>query len=251
MKQLPLPPPRTWGGRREGAGRKPGLRPRVRHRPRPAHAASYPLHVTLRRVRDGVPSLRMGRRFEAIEEAIRKSTSAAFRIVHFSVQRDHVHLIVEAHDRFALTRGMRGLAIRAALAVDRSLGRRGRVWDDRYHARELRTPREVRSAIAYVLLNRRKHDARAAHGVDPCSSGAWFNGWCERQPLSEDSPVTAARTWLLSVGWRRIGLIRVDERPGSQPRRLRRPARASARNIAGTSTAPTGARAPIRQPQPA
>jgi REP element-mobilizing transposase RayT len=177
------------------------------------------LHVTLRRVPEGVPSLRMGRRFEAIEEAIRKSASADFRIVHFSVQRDHVHLIVEAHDRAALTRGMRGLAIRAALSINRALGHRGRVWDDRYHARELRTPREVRSAIAYVLLNRRKHDPLAPRGVDPCSSGAWFNGWRARQPLSENSPVPAARTWLCSVGWRRVGLIRPDERPGLRLRR--------------------------------
>jgi REP element-mobilizing transposase RayT len=158
----------------------------------------------------------MGRRFEAIEEAIRKSAATDFRIVHFSVQRDHVHLIVEAHDRAALTHGMRGLTIRAALAVNRALARRGRVWADRYHARELKTPREVRSAIAYVLLNRRKHDARAPRGVDPCSSGAWFNGWRSRQPLSEDSPVAAPRTWLATVGWRRAGLIRVRERPGSR-----------------------------------
>jgi REP element-mobilizing transposase RayT len=158
----------------------------------------------------------MGARFEAIKEAVRKSASAEFRIVHFSVQRDHAHLIVEARDRAALTRGMRSLAIRAALAVNRALGRRGRIWGDRYHARELRTPREVRNAIAYVLLNRRKHEARAPRGVDPCSSGAWFNGWRSRRPLSEDSPVCAPRTWLCSVGWRRAGLIRVDERPGAR-----------------------------------
>jgi REP element-mobilizing transposase RayT len=173
------------------------------------------LHVTLRRVREGVPSLRMGRRFEAMEEAIRKAASAAFRIVQFSVQRDHVHLIVETHDRDTLTRGMRGLAIRGALRINRALGHRGRVWDDRYHARELRTPREVRSAIAYVLLNRRKHDRRAPRGVDPCSSGPWFDGWQHsRRPSPASPPVAAARTWLASVGWRRAGLIRFAERPG-------------------------------------
>jgi REP element-mobilizing transposase RayT len=162
----------------------------------------------------------MGRRFDAIEHAIGKASSGAFRIVHFSVQRDHVHLIVEAHDRDALTCGMRGLAIRAALALNRSLGRRGRVWGDRYHARELRTPREVRSAIAYVLLNRQKHDARAAGGADPCSSGAWFDGWSRRpQPPLGPAPVATPRTWLASVGWRRAGLIGLDERPGVRPRR--------------------------------
>jgi REP element-mobilizing transposase RayT len=156
-------------------------------------------------------------------EAIRKASSDAFRIVQFSVQRDHVHLIVEAHDRAALTRGMRGLAIRAALGINRALGRSGRAWADRYHARELRTPREVRNAIVYVLLNRRKHDARAARGADPCSSGPWFSGWRQRQPLSEDSPVATARTWLASTGWRRAGLLRDDERPGEWSRGSPRP----------------------------
>jgi REP element-mobilizing transposase RayT len=195
----------------------------VPHRARPAHAASYPLHITLRRVREGVPSLRMGRRFEAMEEAIRKAASAAFRIVHFSVQRDHAHLIVEAHDREALTRGMRGLAIRAALGINRALVRRGRVWEDRYHARELKTPREVRNAIAYVLLNRRKHDAGAARSVDRCSSGPWFSGWSARiRNADGPSPVGMPRTWLASIGWRRAGLISLDERPARWKRRPQR-----------------------------
>jgi REP element-mobilizing transposase RayT len=160
-----------------------------------------------------VPSLRMGRRFEAMEQAIRKASGSAIRIVHFSVQRDHLHLIVEARDASGLARGVQGLAVRAARAVNRALGRRGTVWGDRYHARALATPREVRSAIAYVLLNRRKHDP-LSRGIDPCSSGRWFSGWRSRQPLSEDSPVAAPRTWLASVGWRRAGLLRTDERPG-------------------------------------
>jgi hypothetical protein len=170
----------------------------------------------MRRVRDDAPSLRLMGTFPAIEESIRRASSAAFRVVHFSVQRDHVHLIVEAHDRAAVTRGMRGLAIRAALALNRAVARRGRIWGDRYHARELRTPREVRSAIAYVLLNRRKHHALALRGIDPCSSGAWFDGWSRGpEPPRDPPPVAAPRTWLASIGWRRAGLIRFDERPGA------------------------------------
>jgi REP element-mobilizing transposase RayT len=172
----------------------------------------------MRRAAD-LPSLRMGRRFEAMEEAIRKASGDDFRIVHFSVQRDHVHLIVEAHDRVALSRGMQGLAIRAARGLNRALRRSGAAWGDRYHARELKTPREVRNAIAYVLLNRRKHDARAARGADPCSSGGFFTGWVARIRRPDGpSPVVLPRTWLATVGWRRAGLIRVDERPGARSR---------------------------------
>jgi REP element-mobilizing transposase RayT len=168
----------------------------------------------------------MGARFEAMADAIRKASGDAFRIVHFSVQRDHVHLIVEAHDRAALSRGMQGLAIRAARGINRALEHRGRVWDDRYSARELKTPREVRNAIAYVLLNRRKHDLRAPRGGDPCSSGPWFSGWSRRpQAPPEPAPVAAPRSWLCSVGWRRAGLIQSDERPGArEPARRQRTA---------------------------
>ena len=123
-----------------------------------------------------MPSLRR-HVFGAVRDAIAKASSGAFRVIHFSVQRDHVHLIVEGADRARVIRGIQGLVIRVALAVNRAAGRRGSVWDDRYHARELRTPREVRNAIAYVLLNFRKHVRDAGSTVDGCSSGFWFDGW--------------------------------------------------------------------------
>ena len=102
-----------------------------------------------------------------------------------------------------------------ARTVNRILGRRGAVWDGRYHARALTTPREVRHGIVYVLMNRKKHDP-AATGLDPCSSARWwFQGWRKRPVVESDGfpPVVRARTWLAAVGWRRHGLIGVEERP--------------------------------------
>jgi hypothetical protein len=139
--------------------------------------------------------------------------------VQFSVQTDHVHLIAEADDKVALSRGMSGLSIRLAHAINRVLIRKGQVFIDRYHARALSTPREVRHALVYVLLNFRKHLDRAP-GVDPVSSGFWFEGW-KVPPRAEppnflskdDIPVKPARTWLACVGWRRHGLIAFHERP--------------------------------------
>src|SRR5262249_22714935 len=75
---------------------------------------------------------------------------------HFSVQSDHIHLLVEADEPAALVRGMQGLAIRVAKSVNRALKRCGAVWADRFHARTLRTPREVRNALVYVLNNVKK-----------------------------------------------------------------------------------------------
>ena len=114
---------------------------------------------------------------------------------------------------------MQGLGIRLAKAVNRRLGRKGRVWAERYHSRALRTPREVRIGLVYVLLNGRKHRV-IGRGIDPCSSGAWFGGWRERiEPSRELAPVARPRTWLLRVGWRRTGPIGVDEAPAARARR--------------------------------
>ncbi len=101
----------------------------------------------------------------------------AFRVVQFSVQNDHVHLIIEAHDADVLSRGVRGLAIRLARAVNRALHVRGAVWGDRFHARELTSPRAVRNAIVYVLMNAKKHGVRLASGLDAFSSARWFDGF--------------------------------------------------------------------------
>jgi len=136
-------------------------------------------------------------------------------------KRINLHLLIEADEPTAFERGVRGLMIRVAKALNRILGRRGRVWGDRYHARLLRTPREVRNALIYVLANWKKHEP-GAHGFDPRSSAAWFDGWKATPPLAATRPVARARTWLASVGWRRRGLIDVDESPSSRAGRSAR-----------------------------
>jgi len=156
------------------------------HRARPDHKKRHPVHVTLRAVRR-LPSLRRQIIFAAMRGTIANTKLAWVRVVHFSVQPDHVHLLVEADDKVCLSRGMAGLMVRMARWVNRALGRRGRVWSDRFHARALRTPRETRHGLVYVLMNWRKH-VPEAKGIDPCSSGLWFEGW--RIPPSSGPPET-------------------------------------------------------------
>jgi putative transposase len=138
----------------------------------------------------------------------------AFRVVQFSVQNDHLHLIVEARDTDVLARGVQGLAIRLAKKINGALRVHGPVWADRFHARELTTPRAVRNALVYVLMNAKKHGMRTARGVDGFSSAPWFDGFARPPPASAGAPpVRAPRTWLAGVGWRRGGLVRLGERP--------------------------------------
>ena len=229
-KQLSLARTAGWGGKRAGAGRRPipGRRRPVVHRARPEHKRAFPVHVTLR-ARAGLPSLRGEAVFGAIREAISRAraqrgnptvsvTASNFRVVHFSVQADHVHLVVEGSDTPGLARGASGLAVRLARAINRALGRTGSVWGDRYHARALRTPREVRHGLVYVLMNFRKHRPWDRRAMDPCSSAGWFEGFRSGPPVvREEAPVCRPRTWLGAVGWRRHGLVGAWERPAAGP----------------------------------
>jgi REP element-mobilizing transposase RayT len=168
-----------------------------------------------------VPALRTRRLLAELERSWREVRERArFRIVHYSVQGNHVHLLVEAASAGDLACGLKSVVARFARAVNRVFRRAGKVLADRCHVHVLRTPREVRNAIAYVLLNARRHLAKAGRriprisAIDSASSGRWFEGWAWAPEPPADRPAVApARTWLLRTGWRRHGLIRPDEIP--------------------------------------
>ncbi|HEY4244322.1 MAG TPA: transposase [Kofleriaceae bacterium] len=203
------------GGKRAGAGRKPkNGRAGVSHARREEVRASWPVHVTLRVARG------LYLRKRSIWRAIAKATMAAaktIRVVHASVQHDHLHILVEASDRTALAKGMLAFQVSAAHWINRAAERSGRVFADRYHARVIKTPREARSAIRYVLSNWRKHgeDVQLRCAVDPFSTGYAF--WNERVPIGyEPLPVSGAESWLLRAGWRKAGEISPYEAPRSR-----------------------------------
>jgi putative transposase len=169
------------------------------------------------RARKDVRSLRSERAFPAVRDAVAQASRPEFRVLQFSVQDDHLHLIVEAEDEQTLSAGARGLSIRLARAINKACRRRGPVWGDRYHTRALKTPRETRQAMVYVLMNFKKHHPHDRRTLDPCSSARWFDGFRDLPPdLSGTSPTWKARTWLASRGWRRHGLI--DTRESPRPR---------------------------------
>jgi REP element-mobilizing transposase RayT len=172
----------------------------------------------------GLPGIRAERFMNKLRASFRVArVRFGMRVIHYSVQQNHVHLIVEAADKESLTEGMRGLSIRFARGINRILSRRrGRVIGERYHARPLTLPRMVRNAVRYVLLNWRHHGAResvfGAHSRDawdPCSSAVMFPGWiwaprdlpCAPEVDEIAGTVASPKQWLLTIGWRRPGPI--------------------------------------------
>jgi REP element-mobilizing transposase RayT len=216
----------SHGGRREGAGRRPATvrRHDPPHRARPELSHRHPVHVVLRTV-DGVGRLRRGIMYRAIRGVLRRYlTQEDFRVVHISIQHNHLHLLVEAADRQALTRRMQSFAINAARAINGTSGRRGKVFPHRYHATQIRTPRQARCALAYVLNNWRHHREDLVLGrpfeaaVDPYSSGVSFTGWNGRRFRVPDGyrplPVSPPATDLLRSRWAVFGHIDTFECPG-------------------------------------
>ena len=210
-----------WGGTRPGAGRKKDRRAGVSHAKREELDRHHPVHATVH-LKRGLPTLRRGVAYHVLRLAFAKGCErGGFRLVHYSVQQTHLHFIVEAQDRPSLSRGMQGLLVRIARALNRIWKRTGSVFADRYHERVLLSPRQVRNALCYVLTNARKHGLKLPDDMpDPFTSGDSFDGWLE--PFAEEPEdcsaglVSRARTWLLRTGWRRHGLIRLAASPSTR-----------------------------------
>jgi len=188
--------------------------------------ARYPVHVTLR-VITAVGNLRRRLTYKAIREAtLTTARRENFRIVQLSIQRNHVHLIVEANDKTALASGMQGFQISAAKHLNAAIShgrpgrrRRGAVFPDRYHAEIITSPRQARQALNYVMNNWRRHgedqvSPMSAWTIDWFSSSVTFADWHEygeeaflwRGPDPYDPLIVfQPRTWRLKVGWRKHG----------------------------------------------
>ena len=204
------------GGKRPGAGRPPsGPRSSERHQIRPRLRASEPVHVTIRATR-AIGSMRRLDRYRAVRAAlIATFVHEGFRIVHLSLQRTHIHLLVEADDRIRLARGMQAFQISAARHLNRVARRCGTVFADRYHADIITSPRRARNCLAYVLSNWRRHGEPGGWRIDPYSSASSFDGWTAPVERPVDPiPVWRPKTWLLSGGWRRHGKIDPAHVPG-------------------------------------
>ncbi|MCA1829689.1 MAG: transposase, partial [Myxococcales bacterium] len=174
--------------------RSKGRRPLVSHHSRPHFDKPTAIHATVR-VREDVWNLRSQRCFRVVKQALHDALGRfGLRVIDFSLQGNHLHLILEADNSASLSRGMQGLCVRIARALNRLMERKGHVFADHFHSRLLLSPTEVMRAIQYVVDNHRKHYGHT--GTDPYASTAL--------PAPERDEVLARPvTWVLRGGWRR------------------------------------------------
>ena len=218
------------GGKRPGAGRPKQLHNHdAPHRRRPELAPGHPVHIVLRTY---MSWLRTGKMYRAIREVLRDYLGREdFRVCHLSIQKNHLHFLIEASDRKALSRGMQSLVSRAANALNRANhgGRNGEVFKYRYHSTQITTARQARNALAYVLNNWRKHredatsDEAFKANLDPYASGISFDEagaaltrFREHEGLRAVAGVAAADSTVAGAIWRRYGEIDLFEVPGQR-----------------------------------
>ena len=200
-------PRRGRGGFRANAGRKKASKPNTPHRARATLSRHVPAHIILRAAK-GLPSLREQVVAQAVGHVIRtmRTVRDDFRIVEFSIQSSHVHLIVEADDDRALSSAIRSFEARVSKVLNHHVLRRkrGRVWGDRYFRVDLTSPKQARHALAYVLQNGQHHGVVAAGVKDPISSARWSNRYVTRAELPLETSLTSpSRTYMLNVLWER------------------------------------------------
>jgi REP element-mobilizing transposase RayT len=225
--QLELSGRGRHGGWRRGAGRPSGRSNHyIPHVRRTRVTKNHAVHVTLS-VRKGIPTIRRHPTRRIIQAIFAKESRKGFRLVHYSIRKDHLHLICEADSTLAVSRGIQRIASRIARALNQYFDRKGRFFADRFHSHVIKTPRAMRHVLSYVMLNAHKDEAKQGktlRGPDAFTSWEYFDGWRAPQyqrrahgPRPRDAPVTPATSWLLRKGWRRHGLIHLDEKAPPRP----------------------------------
>ncbi len=184
------------------------------HAKRPMVKSGTPVHITLK-LRKGVANLRSREVFAGFKISARGAARFDFKIIHFSIQADHVHVVAEAASNKALAQGMRSFGGRLGKWVRRIVGGVGPVFAGRYHVNVLANPTKMKNALAYVLQNHAHHRKVLKH-LDEFSSAVYFSQWRQlfgftAGPLlvdhrrAADLPdyLSAPRSWLARDGWMR------------------------------------------------
>lgn len=206
----------------------------VVHGARPRVKRATPAHVTLK-LATGRPSLRRKDVFRTLRHAVGVARRKGLQVVQFSILSNHIHLLLEPDDTLRMAREIQSLAISFARRLNKLTQAKGSPFKERHRLRLLRSPTEVRNALAYVLSNEAKHEglARGTYFISQFSSGHAFQAWkalfgpnssyriATHWTLAEierwlGEILVPAETWLLQSGWRRGRIRATGSRRGTR-----------------------------------
>ncbi len=207
MKQLEFKKVNGWGGKRKKAGRK-NRTSTVNHMKREKIEAKFPIHITIK-LKKGVVSLRGPKMVAAFKSSLQKAKKRGLKVIHFAVESNHAHLFAESGDNRDLRSGMASFGSSFGKSVRRLSGGKGSVFNGRYHLQVLKSPRQTKNAMAYVLLNHSKHQGAKPYADDK-SSAPFFGDWRallgERYRVDQPRPrpefLAEPSSWLARDGWR-------------------------------------------------
>lgn len=208
MKQIEFKKVNGWGGKRRNAGRK-NKTSTVNHMKREKVDPKYPMHITMK-MKKGIVSLRGPKMCAVLKRSLGKAKKRGLNVIHYALEDNHLHVFAESESNCSLRSGLTSFGSSFGKAARRLTGGRGAVFAGRYHMRVLKTPRQTKNALAYVLLNHSKHQGAKPY-VDNKSSAVFFGDWRallgDRYRIDESPPrpdyLTDAQSWLGRVGWRR------------------------------------------------
>lgn len=210
MKQLEFNKVKGWGGKRKRAGRK-NRTSTVNHMKREKVEAKYPVHITIK-LKKGVASLRGPKMVAAFKSSLQKAKKRGLKVIHYAIESNHAHFFAESESNRAIRSGMASFGSSFGKSVRRVSGGKGSVFNGRYHLTVLKSPRQTKNAMAYVLLNHSKQQGAKPY-ADQKSSAPFFGDWRARlgeryrvnKPIPRPDYLSDAESWLGRVGWRRAG----------------------------------------------
>jgi REP element-mobilizing transposase RayT len=140
----------------KGAGRKAIHDKGIRHIEREVIKKDTVLHLTLK-IEKNKANLKNKSILKALQQSIKKARLLGLKVIQYTLEYDHVHLLVESSDKISLGKGMQSLGISFSKKINKIKKQNGKVFKTRYHFRKLSTPREIKNVLNYILGNGVKH----------------------------------------------------------------------------------------------
>lgn len=132
----------------------------IRHTKRPDLTRPSSLHLTVK-IEKSKANLKNKNVLAILKKAIFNARRQGLKVIHYSLEYDHIHLIIEADNNRTLGKGMQAFGVTLAKAINRMRKVKGQVYKHRYHFRQITSSRQLKNVMTYIFNNGVKHKTSA------------------------------------------------------------------------------------------